>query len=350
MKLFLLLILPFCLISSGWAARRALVIGNAGYSDSPLRNPVNDANLVANTLRQLGFEVSLITNADHQKMDTALNTFVGSIRDEDEVLFYYSGHGANYAGENFLIPIGRVINAEEELRYHAFSSNLALERMQRARLSIMVLDACRDNPFRGARSGNKGLQIMQGKAGSQYIIYSTEQGKTAADGTGANSPFTESFVKHIGNSDRIEDIMKKVTREVKTNTFDKQIPWTAGNLIEDFYFAKAAPGTPATTKPAIKVDTEYTTGSIRVESNTEGEIWIDGSFVANISSGMIQTSSRIGIGSHSVELKYQGKTQSRTVSVLKDQTSEVVFAIVKAGENMDFSPCRNFWHGLKGWG
>jgi uncharacterized caspase-like protein len=159
--------------------------------------------------------VTLVTNADLQKMDTSLNAFITGLGPQDEAIFYYSGHGANYNGENFLIPIGRAINAEEELRYHAFSSNMALDRLQKAKMSVVILDACRDNPYRGARSGSRGLASMQGKAGSQFIIYSTEQGKTAADGTGNNSPFTEALAKHIKSPDRIEDVMKKVTRKLK---------------------------------------------------------------------------------------------------------------------------------------
>lgn len=226
----------FMLLAVLNAERKALVIGNADYVGAALRNPVRDANLVSGKLRELGFSVQTLTNADLMTMETTLNNFASDLRAEDEAVFYYSGHGANVGGENYLIPINTSISEEIELRYKAFSCNLALEKMQRARISVMVLDACRDNPYKGVRSGNKGLAMMQGKAGSQYIIYSTEQGKTAADGTGENSPFTESFVKHLGRPNKIEDIMKVVTLEVKTKSQDRQVPWTAGNLIEDFYF------------------------------------------------------------------------------------------------------------------
>ncbi|HOY85321.1 MAG TPA: SUMF1/EgtB/PvdO family nonheme iron enzyme [Candidatus Syntrophosphaera sp.] len=222
------------------AARKALVIANATYADTPLRNPVNDANLVSAKLTQLGFLVTKVTNANLQKMDEALNSFVAGLTQNDEAVFYYSGHGANVQGENFLIPVGRTITYEEELKYHAFSCNLAMEKLQRARISVLVLDACRDNPFKGVRSGSKGLANMQGKAGSQYIIFATEQGRTAADGTGSNSPFTESFVKYLGDPAPIEQMMKKVSAEVRTKTNAQQVPWTSGNLIEDFCFAKAS--------------------------------------------------------------------------------------------------------------
>lgn len=246
MKKFLVLALFLCYMSLVAGERKALVIGNANYSDSALRNPINDANLMATALRDLGFKVSIITDADQQTMDNGINSFVASLDYLDEAVFYYSGHGANSGGENYLIPTGRVLTDESELKYYAVSSNLALEKLQKARISVMILDACRDNPFKGVRSGNKGLAIMSGKAGSQYIIYSTEQGKTAADGTGFNSPFTVTFVKHLTSGDKITDMMQKVTREVKNLTYDKQVPWTAGNLIDDFYFSKPGAATDIT--------------------------------------------------------------------------------------------------------
>ncbi|MDZ4182274.1 MAG: caspase family protein [Candidatus Cloacimonadaceae bacterium] len=239
MKRIGLALLLMLLLSFAFGARKALVIGNADYAGSALRNPVNDANLIAEKLGKLGFEVALLLDANLQSMENGLNAFVTGLSAQDEALFYYSGHGANVNGENFLIPVGTSITEEIELKYRAFSCNLAMEKLQRAKISIIVLDACRDNPYKGVRSGNKGLAMMQGKAGSQYLIYSTEQGRTAADGGGQNSPFTLSFAKYISEPQKIEDIMKKVTLEVKTITQEKQIPWTAGNLIEDFYFVPA---------------------------------------------------------------------------------------------------------------
>jgi uncharacterized caspase-like protein len=106
-------------------------------------------------LRELEFEVQLVTDADLQQMESALNRFITALSPNDEALFYYSGHGANYNGDNYLIPLGWSFTDETELRYKAFNSNLALERLQKARISIMILDACRDNPYRGARSGPK---------------------------------------------------------------------------------------------------------------------------------------------------------------------------------------------------
>jgi len=323
MRTLLIFMLLLTMTTWGWAARKALVIGNADYSSSPLRNPINDAQLIASTLKGLDFQVTLITDADLQRMDMALNTFITDLRPEDEAVFYYSGHGANFNGENYLIPIGRDIQEDTELKYHAFSSNLALERMQRARTTVMILDACRDNPFRGARSGSKGLAIMQGKAGSQYIIYSTEQGKTAADGSGANSPFTESFAKHIQSPERIEDVMKKVTLEVKTRTYDNQIPWTAGNLIEDFYFALASPKTEKATSPILPQTSSLAklTGNIRITTDFETEIFINRQSQGIAKPGYALTTGALPVGSVVVEYFQENAKYGIPVEISDNKTS-----------------------------
>jgi len=218
-----------------FGARKALIIGNSAYPDQALRNASNDARAMDNTLKKLGFLTTLVSNADQMTMEDAIYTFSEGIKANDEVLFYYSGHGANVDGDNYLIPVGKTITGEKELKYWAYNANLALEKLQAAETTIFILDACRNNPYKGVRSVNKGLATMQGKAGSQYLIFSTEIGKTAEDGDSEHSPFTESFIKHIENShDQIENIMKQVTIEVRSKTFGKQVPWTAGNLTTFF--------------------------------------------------------------------------------------------------------------------
>jgi len=216
-----------------FGARKALIIGNSSYPDpkDALKNAESDAKAMEATLKKLGFMNALVTNVDQISMRNAIHTFSEGIKARDEVLFYYSGHGANVDGKNYLIPVGKVIKGEDELEYWAYPANLVLKKLEKAEITIFILDACRNNPFKGVRSMDKGLAIMDAKAGSQYIIYSTEVGKTAEDGNGEHSPFTESFIKNIESShDQIENIMKQVTIEVRSKTFGKQVPWTAGNL------------------------------------------------------------------------------------------------------------------------
>jgi len=326
------------------AARKALVIGNASYQSSPLRNPVNDVNLVADKLQKLGFAVTKVTNADQRSMDQALNSFAAGLTGSDEAVFYYSGHGANVDGINYLIPVGREINYEEDLPYYAFNCNHALDLLQRARITVAVLDACRDNPFRGVRSGSKGLANMQGKAGSQYIIFATEQGKTAADGSGSHSPFTESFVSYLDEPLKVEDLMKRVTQDVKTRTSARQIPWTSGNLIEDFYFARATGNVPATQLPEeAQVQTVRNYGWILVSSSREADVHLDGSFKGRVSAAADLKISGVTVGSHSLEARTSGGSESKNLYVGKNQESVAHFGWLP--DNMVFVEGGSFMMG-----
>ncbi len=330
MKKHLIVVLLLCLTFAGFAARKALVIGNANYTDAPLRNPVNDANLVSAKLTELGFDVTKITNANQKSMDKALGSFASGLTDSDEAVFYYSGHGANVDGINYLIPVGREIYDEEDLPYNAFNCNLAMDKLQRAKVSVMVLDACRDNPFRGVRSGSKGLASMQCKAGSQYIIFATEQGKTASDGSGKNSPFTESFVKYLGEPLKVEDMMRKVIAEVKGKTSDKQIPWALGSLAVEFRFARATDQVPTTVQPsetkAPQVQKVHHYGSITVTSAREADVYLDGNFVDKVSPAASLEISNVMVGNHTLEARASGSRESKSLYVSKGQQSPVHYS------------------------
>jgi formylglycine-generating enzyme len=239
LRVFLLILTISC---SLFASRKALVIGNGAYQEAPLKNPVNDAGAVSTALSQLGFVVTKKTNLDQQEMDDAINQFTTSINKGDEILFYYSGHGAQANGENYLIPVDSKIESETNLKYHALSCSEIVDMLQqKAAISIIVLDACRDNPYRGIRSGSKGLAQISTKFPNQYIIYSTAPGKTATDGNGSNSPFTLSFVRNIASDKKITDIMQDIAKDVYTKTNGTQVPWSEGVLLEDFYFTKNRP-------------------------------------------------------------------------------------------------------------
>lgn len=250
----------------------------------------------------------------------------------DEVLFYYSGHGANVDGKNYLIPVGMHINDENELECWAYPANLVLKKLEKAEITIFILDACRNNPFKGVRSMDKGLAIMDAKAGSQYIIYSTEVGKTAEDGNGEHSPFTESFIKNIESShDQIENIMKQVTIEVRSKTFGKQDPWTAGNLTTFFYFSKAnnsiSDNMPTiVTHPTVKIGTEYYTGAVIVDSDMEGELYLDDYLLYDISPSKVVTLDSVTVGEHKLELRSNDQNLERKIVIEKNKTINESFA------------------------
>ena len=219
--------------------RVALVIGNSSYKDSPLRNPVNDATDMASVLRDLGFKVMLRTDATQRQMKQALREFAQDIRRGGVGLFYFAGHGVQSKGKNFLLPIGASIESEAELEDEALDANLVLSYMEEAqnRVNIVVLDACRNNPFaRSFRSAGHGLAQMEAAKGS-FIAFATAPGSVSADGTGRNGVYTENLLKSLKQPDGdIDKVFRRVAADVSTVTAGKQVPWVASSMTGDFYF------------------------------------------------------------------------------------------------------------------
>src|SRR5438477_4289763 len=183
-------------------SRIALVIGNSEYPSGPLPNPANDAKLMADTLHGVGFEVLLRRNADQTTMKRAIQEFGAQLEKGGPGavgLFYYAGHGVQLNGLNYLIPTTAQIEREGDVEIEAVSADWVLEQMRyaRNRLNIVILDACRNNPFvRSMRSANHGLAVMDAPAGI-LIAYSTAPGTVAADGSGRNSPYTAALSRAI---------------------------------------------------------------------------------------------------------------------------------------------------------
>lgn len=169
--------------------RVALVIGNSAYPSSPLRNPVNDARAMAQTLRGLGFEVLAHQNLGEKAMKRAIEEFGDRLRGGGVGLFFYAGHGIQTAGRNYLVPTDAQIRTERDVEIEAIDVARVLARMEEARnrLNIVVLDACRDNPFgRSFRSSARGLSAIDAPSGT-LIAYATAPGRLARDGEGASS-------------------------------------------------------------------------------------------------------------------------------------------------------------------
>ena len=220
--------------------RTALVIGNSAYSSGPLKNPVNDAADMAAALQKLGFYVTLKKNAGLQEMDEAIEAFGNRLKRGGVGLFYYAGHGVQVNGANYLLPIGAKINKEADIRYQAVDANRILDEMATANngLNIVMLDACRDNPFiRSFRNATRGLAIVSSAPSGTFISYSTSPGNVAGDGDGRNSPYTESLLKHMATPHLpIEQVFKKVRQELNKKTNSRQIPWELSSLSGDFIF------------------------------------------------------------------------------------------------------------------
>lgn len=221
----------------------ALVIGNSNYQEQSLRNPTNDARDISAVLRSLGFEIDLRLNASQEDMEGAVQRFGRKLQGNTVGLFYYSGHGVQHEGSNYLIPIGAMssVSGPDHLRYKTVDAGYVLGVMKQAGngLNIVVLDACRNNPFKSfSRSMNKGLKRISGAEGT-IIAYSTSPGKVALDGTGRNSPYTEQLIKLMKKPNLPVEIMfKQVRRGVKSETGGKQLPWYEASIDGDFFFKK----------------------------------------------------------------------------------------------------------------
>ncbi|HKR00780.1 MAG TPA: caspase domain-containing protein [Pyrinomonadaceae bacterium] len=240
------------LSSSGADKRVALVIGNSRYETAPLRNPVNDANLMASALRELGFDVIARTDVNLREMQLAVREFSRKIQNGAVGLFYYAGHGMQSGGRNFLIPIGAQIEAEGDVVLESLDLNSVLEQMGTAqnRLNIVILDACRNNPFtRSFRSYSQGLAQVNAPAGT-FIAYATAPGQTASDGKGDNGLYTQELMANLRTPGLpIEEVFKRVRVQVKQKSNGVQIPWDASSLEGAFYFVGAGTAAAAAAPP-----------------------------------------------------------------------------------------------------
>ena len=219
--------------------RTALVIGNSAYRNAPLRNPANDALDISRALKRLRFQVTLLRNADQRKMKSAIRKFGKQLTKGGVGLFYYAGHGMQVDGRNYLIPVDARIESPSDVEYEAVDAGRVLGKMEDAGndMNIVILDACRDNPFsRSWRSGRKGLARMDAPKGS-YIAYATAPGSVAADGSGRNGTYTKSLLRHMEVPGlTLEGVMKRVRKEVIDTTGSRQVPWASTSLVGDFYF------------------------------------------------------------------------------------------------------------------
>ncbi len=220
--------------------RIALVVGNSRYRDQPLRNPANDAQAIAAQLKGLRFTVTVQLEAGRQEMIEAIRAYGGSLAKSKGVgLFYFAGHGAQLAWRNYLIPVDAAIKTSEQMAEQAVDMNALLDDLIRARnaMNIIILDACRDNPF-GAQVAlaQQGLSQLDAPPGTLFA-YATSPGNVAADGTGANGLYTGFLLKEMQARDaKIEDVFKRVRLNVRLNSKGQQVPWESGSLEQDFYF------------------------------------------------------------------------------------------------------------------
>ncbi len=345
-----LLLLAFAFSPVFSEKRVALVIGNGAYeSNARLKNPASDAADIATALKASGFTVTSLVDADRVAMEKAVRDFGNALKESEAVgLFYYSGHGVQVEGSNYLLPVDADIQEPDELAYKAMNAELVLAKMRSAgnRLNIVILDACRNNPFPGAtRSAERGLAVVGVKVPESIIVYATDPGSVAQDGDGRNSPFTKAFIEQVAVPGQdIAVTLKRVTSAVKLATGGVQTPWVSTNYTVDFAFRPGdestnpppAPAVAASLAPGAAVKMTVTApkmsyGSLAVTSTGSGALFLDGRKLGDLQAGTMATLDNIEIGSRLLEFRYvEGLSESRSVTVADGKPTSVSFDLQAA--------------------
>ncbi|WP_198599266.1 caspase family protein [Vibrio sp. 10N.261.55.A7] len=339
----LVAILFVCTSISSWASggdRQALIIGNANYQIGALKNPVNDAKALAGSLEKLGFSVTLLTDADKRKMQQAIRSYSKSLKPDDVNLFYYAGHGVQQENRNYLIPLSAQIETAADVEYESVMLDFVLDTFAQAknRQNIILLDACRNNPYKSESRGlRRGLAQTDGPKGT-FIAYATAPGAVALDGQGEHGVFTGALLEHIDQQGlSLEQVFKQTLAQVNKETQGKQVPWISSSFYEDFYFAgKQAPST--TVSYAVSSDLNSASQQGDAQSNPasgsdpnltaltmRSNIYYDEVFIDGRSYGATPFSLTLPKGDYEISVLRDGfKTWQQVIKL--SRTEQVVWA------------------------
>jgi uncharacterized caspase-like protein len=225
--------------------RIALVIGNGAYKNvPPLANPANDAKEIGRALNDIGFKVAQGTDLNRSKMETMIREFLRDAANAKVTLFFYAGHGMQVGGRNYLIPTDADVQVSSDLEFSAIELDKIINHLSdSSRANIVIMDACRNNPLSLNLAGRsavvgRGLAPYSTLGAGTLIAFATAPGKIAADGSGANSPFTQALVRHLRTPGlEVRQMLTRVRNDVATATDDRQIPWDNSSLRGDVYLA-----------------------------------------------------------------------------------------------------------------
>jgi formylglycine-generating enzyme required for sulfatase activity len=247
--------------------RVALIVGNSSYKAAPLSNPANDASDLANALEKKGFTVLVRENVGERGLKEAVETFSSYLKKGGVGLFFFAGHGIQLKDQNFLLPVDIGFDSEADISYKSISAEYVLAKMAEAgnRVNVVILDACRNNPFQAARKTSpKGLGVMNvGRAEKgTFIAYATSPGSTAADGEGRNGLYTKYLLQSLDALDSdVDKVFGRVRSAVVQETGGNQVPWTSSSIVGDFHFdlntdlaAAKQPVSTLVAKPASELD------------------------------------------------------------------------------------------------
>jgi Caspase domain len=253
--------------SASAESRLALVIGQSAYRSVPaLPNPANDARAVTQLLTDSGFEVSTASDLSQNQIREAVSAFAGKVeaKGADTVaLVFYAGHGLQIDGENYLVPVDIDVKREADIPLQAVRLNDILNTLTSvpSKMRILMLDACRNNPFPDLKTAGGGLAIVDAKVGAPgtFLSFSTSPGAVAEDGSGSNSPYTNALLA-AGKEQNIpiEETFKRVRLAVNKVTEGRQTPWDSSSLTEDFRFSGASVAGPKPAAAPKKTVAEWT--------------------------------------------------------------------------------------------
>jgi len=268
-KIAVFIIMMFFLAMGVFSQQKfALVIGNGAYTGSgmsKLANPVNDANDVSAALQGLGFTVDKILDANLDQMESAIVRLKNrlSVSNSSYGFFFYAGHGVQSGGVNYLIPVGSNIPSENFLRERAVSVQSMLDELNDAgnALNVIVLDACRDNPFTWKRSGTRGLTVVGNQPADSIIVYATSAGSTAADGTGRNGLFTTHLLNNLKTPGlEVKEVFNRTGADVARASNRTQIPAIYSQYFDTaFLGSNPQVATAQTTQPSQPAQSQQTT-------------------------------------------------------------------------------------------
>jgi len=345
-KIFVIAVFLACTIALGaqMQDRYALVIGNGSYAElGELKNARNDATDMAAVLKDLGFEVTSLIDADLIAMENAVSRFSRQLSTSPNTMgvFYFAGHGVQSNGMNYLIPTDARISEEFYLKLRALPVQAIFEDLQNAknRLNIIILDACRDNPFSWARSGTRGLSVVSSQPPGSIIVYATSAGSTALEGTGRNGVFTGELLKHLKTSGiDVMEVFNRTGAAVQQATNGKQNPAIYTQFFDKAYFigkaeVSASPYTSAPSPspsqaagktPSMVVQKNY--GSIAATVQISGTLLLDGTVMGTVTPNATAVLNDVEVGLHELRVEYaSGNVEIKTVEVKKNQQAQVSF-------------------------
>ncbi|MGA2641509.1 MAG: caspase family protein [Spirochaetia bacterium] len=344
-------ILIMAQILSAQDRKVALVIGNSAYQNVPtLQNPKNDAVDMATALGKLGFEVIPVINGTYADMDNAIVQFSRKLAGAQAGLFFYAGHGVQSNGLNYLLPVDVKIEEEFQLKQKALDASYVLDAMNAANvpINVVILDACRDNPWKKSGrtiGGTRGLTVIENVPRGTIIVYSTDPGSIAQDGTGKNGTFTAALLKHISTPGiDVKEMFDRVGAEVSAETDHAQNPWINSMFYGKFYLGGTASSSPApavvqiepAATPTITVSRSY--GSLSITTASAGTLFLDGKAMGDLPAGAKAKLDSVEVGDRSLEIHYaDGQVERHSATVAEGESESVSFIYKKASRAIQAS-------------